>query len=86
MNGNRTRRAAICVRVSTGSQTTKHQLRELRQVAERHGWTVTAEFSDNGISGSKGGDQRPGLEAVMQAVGAPRRFDELGSPKSISFR
>jgi DNA invertase Pin-like site-specific DNA recombinase len=68
MNASRNRRAAIYVRVSTGSQTTENQLRELRQVAERHGWTVAAEFSDNGISGSKGRDQRPGLDAVMQAV------------------
>lgn len=74
MNASRARRAAIYVRVSTGSQTTENQLRELRQVAERHGWTVAAEFADNGISGSKGRDQRPGLEAVMQAV-ARREVD-----------
>jgi DNA invertase Pin-like site-specific DNA recombinase len=74
MNASRTRRAAIYVRVSTGLQTTENQLRELRQVAERHGWTVAAEFSDNGISGSKGRDQRPGLDAMMQAV-ARREVD-----------
>jgi DNA invertase Pin-like site-specific DNA recombinase len=74
MNASRNRRAAIYVRVSTGSQTTENQLRELRQVADRHGWTVAAEFSDNGISGSKGRDQRPGLDAVMQAV-ARREVD-----------
>jgi DNA invertase Pin-like site-specific DNA recombinase len=74
MNANRTRLAAIYVRVSTGSQTTENQLRELRQVAERHGWRVAAEFADNGISGSKGRDQRPGLDAMMQAV-ARREVD-----------
>lgn len=53
MNATRPRRAAIYARVSTGAQTTENQLRELRQVAERHGWTVVAEFLDNGISGAR---------------------------------
>ena len=68
MNATRTRRVAIYSRVSTASQNTENQVRELRQVAERHGWQVVAEFSDPGISGAKGRDQRPGLEAMMQAV------------------
>jgi DNA invertase Pin-like site-specific DNA recombinase len=63
------RRAAIYVRVSTGSQAVENQLRELRRVAERHGWQIVTEFSDKGISGAKGRDQRPGLDKLMQAVG-----------------
>ena len=74
MNPKRARRAGIYVRVSTGSQNTENQLRELRQVAERHDWMVAAEFADNGISGSKGRDQRPGLHALLQAV-ARREID-----------
>jgi hypothetical protein len=61
------RRAALYARVSTGSQATENQLRELHQVAERHGWTVVAEFVDNGISGAKGRDARHGLDELMQA-------------------
>ena len=68
MNANRTRRVAIYSRVSTASQNTENQVRELLQVSERHGWTVVAEFTDPGISGAKGRDQRPGLDALMQAV------------------
>ena len=68
------RRAAIYVRVSTGTQTTENQLRELRTVAERHGWNVVAEFSDKGISGAKGREQRPGLDKLLQAV-ARREID-----------
>jgi DNA invertase Pin-like site-specific DNA recombinase len=68
MNATRVRRAAIYSRVSTTSQNTKNQVRELRQVAERHGWQVVTEFTDDGISGAKGRDRRPGLEARMQAV------------------
>lgn len=68
------RRAAIYVRVSTGAQTVDNQLRELRDVAERHGWQIVAEFSDRGISGAKGREQRPGLHKLLQAV-ARREVD-----------
>ncbi len=68
------RRAAIYVRVSTGSQTVENQLRELRQVAERHGWEIAAEYSDKGISGAKGRDQRPGLDKLLEVV-ARRQVD-----------
>ena len=74
MNATRTQRVAVYSRVSTSSQNTENQVRELLQVAERHGWTVVAEFTDSGISGAKGRDQRPGLDALMQAV-ARREID-----------
>ncbi len=70
----KTRRAAIYGRISTGSQTVENQLRELRRVAKRHGWEITSEFSDKGISGAKGRDQRPGLDKLLQAV-ARREVD-----------
>jgi len=68
------RRAALYARVSTGGQTVENQLRELRAVAERHGWQIVAEFSDKGISGAKGREQRPGLDKLLQAV-ARREMD-----------
>jgi len=52
----------------------ENQLRELRAVAERHGWQIVAEFSDKGISGAKGREQRPGLDKLLQAV-ARREMD-----------
>ena len=61
-------RVAIYTRVSTGSQTTENQLRELEAVANRHGWQVVARFTDAGISGAKGRDQRPGLNGLMEGV------------------
>lgn len=74
MKDNRTRRAAIYARVSTDGQTTENQLRELRLVAERNGWTIVYEFIDQGISGAKGRDQRPAFDALWK--GATRReFD-----------
>ena len=50
----RKRGAAIYVRVSTDKQTVENQVRELRQIAERRGWKVVEQYSDAGISGSKG--------------------------------
>ena len=61
-------------RVSTGSQTVENQLRELRGVATRHEWQIVTEFSDQGISGAKGREQRPGLDKLLQAV-ARREVD-----------
>jgi DNA invertase Pin-like site-specific DNA recombinase len=68
------RRAAIYARVSTDGQTTDNQLHELRAVAERGGWTVAAEYVDNGVSGAKGRDQRPQFDALIKA-GVRREFD-----------
>lgn len=68
------KRIAIYARVSTDQQTTKNQLRELQEIAQRHGWSVVATFQDAGISGAKGRAQRPGLDKLMQGV-ARREFD-----------
>jgi Resolvase, N terminal domain len=40
----RKRGAAMYVRVSTDKQTVENQVRELRQIAERRGWEVVAQF------------------------------------------
>ena len=74
MNAKRIKRVALYVRVSTDHQTIKNQERELEAVAERHGWSVVAVFKDQGISGAKGRDKRPGLDELLQGV-ARREFD-----------
>lgn len=58
----------IYARVSTDGQSVNAQLAELREVAERRGWTVIKEFTDAGISGAKGRDQRPALDAMLKAA------------------
>lgn len=69
------KRAAIYLRVSTADgQTVENQRRHLDEVAQRLGWTVVAIYADEGISGAKGRDQRPGLDALMKGV-ARREFD-----------
>jgi DNA invertase Pin-like site-specific DNA recombinase len=71
-----TRRAALYVRVSTSDrgQTVENQLQPLQEAAGRFGWTVVAVYRDEGISGAKGRDKRPGLDALLKGV-ARRDFD-----------
>src|SRR6266849_441446 len=72
------KRVAIYLRVSTSKQDTENQLRELSAVADRSGWEIWKVYEDAGISGAKGRDQRPGLEAMMRAVNA-REFDMVAT-------
>lgn len=62
------KRVALYLRVSTDTQTVDNQRRELMAVAERLDWHIVAELADEGISGAKGRDQRPGYDRLMQMV------------------
>jgi DNA invertase Pin-like site-specific DNA recombinase len=68
------KRAALYLRVSTTGQTVENQRRELEAAAERHGWTIAHVYKDAGVSGAKGRDKRPGLDALLTGV-ARRDFD-----------
>jgi DNA invertase Pin-like site-specific DNA recombinase len=68
------RRAALYLRVSTLEQTTENQERELRAVAERMACEIVTVHRDNGISGAKGRNGRPGFDALCKAA-ARREFD-----------
>src|SRR5467141_3462448 len=72
------KRVAIYLRVSTSKQDTDNQRRELEAVADRSGWKVVKVYEDAGISGAKGRDLRPGLDAMMKAVNA-KEFDMVAS-------
>lgn len=62
------KRVGIYLRVSTAEQTTENQRRELLSVAERSGWIVARIYEDAGISGARGREDRPGLDALIKAV------------------
>ena len=72
------KRAAIYLRGSTSKQDTDNQRRELEAVAPRPGWHVERVFEDAGISGAKGRDKRPGLDAMLKAVNA-KEFDMVAA-------
>ena len=80
MNATRRRpkRVAIYLRVSTSEQTTRNQRRELKAVADRHGWEVVKVFEDAGFSGGKGREDRPGLDELLKTV-ARREIDMVAA-------
>jgi DNA invertase Pin-like site-specific DNA recombinase len=67
-------RVALYARVSTvnNGQDPSMQTRELREYAGRRGWTVSSEYVDIGISGTK--EKRPELDRLM-ADAHRRRLD-----------
>ena len=72
------KRIAIYTRVSTDNQTTENQERELRAVAQRQGWRVVKVYTDHGISGAKGRDQRPAFKEMHEDA-ARREFDMVAA-------
>jgi len=60
------RKAVIYSRVSTNEQTVENQLKVLREVAEKRGLEVVREISDEGISGAKGRNERPGFDELIK--------------------
>lgn len=72
------KRVALYLRVSTSGQTVENQRRELQAIAERHGWQVVAEFADEGVSGAKGRERRPGYDRLLKGV-ARREFDQVAA-------
>lgn len=71
-------RVAFYLRVSTTDQHAANQERDLRAMADRAGWEVVAIYKDEGISGSKGRDRRPALDALLKAA-TRREFDMVAS-------
>jgi DNA invertase Pin-like site-specific DNA recombinase len=68
-------RVALYARVSTlNGQDPEMQLSELREYASRRGWSITKEYVDQGVSGSK--ESRPQLNELM-ADAHRRKFDAV---------
>ncbi len=60
--------------LSTDRKSVDHQLREIATVAEGHCWEVVTTHTDEGVSGARGRDGRPGFDALCGAV-ARREVD-----------
>src|SRR5215469_735856 len=68
-------RVALYARVSTlNNQDPEMQLAELREYADRRGWQVYEEYTDQGVSGSK--ESRPALNRLMSDA-CRRKFDAI---------
>ncbi len=71
-------KVAIYARVSTDGQSVNAQLADLRETADRRGWEIVHEFTDKGIGGAKGRDERPALDAMLKAA-TRREFDMVAA-------
>jgi DNA invertase Pin-like site-specific DNA recombinase len=60
------KRVAVYTRVSTDAQTTENQQRELAKVSKQRGWKVIKVYTDHGISGTKGRDQRLAFDSLIK--------------------
>lgn len=72
----KTNKAAIYARVSTKQQSVESQLHQLKAVAAADGYTDVELFLDEGISGAKGRDKRPGLDNLLKAA-TRREVDKI---------
>jgi DNA invertase Pin-like site-specific DNA recombinase len=70
------KKIAIYVRVSTNKQDSTNQLIELRDLANRMNYEIVQEYIDNGISGTKGREDRPGLDLLLNHAGQ-RKFEQV---------
>jgi len=70
------KKIAIYVRVSTNKQDSTNQLIELRDLAKRMNYEIVQEYTDNGISGTKGREDRPGLDLLLNHAGQ-RKFEQV---------
>lgn len=62
-------RVATYLRVSTHKdQTVENQRLALGEWAAGRGHVIAKEFTDEGVSGSKGRDKRPGLDSMLKAA------------------
>lgn len=71
-------RVALYARVSTQDQSVENQLVALRDWARARGHEVVGEYTDEGISGAKGRDKRPALDALMKDA-TRGKFDMLAA-------
>jgi DNA invertase Pin-like site-specific DNA recombinase len=60
------KRVVFYLRVSTKEQTVENQKRDLEEAAAMRGWVIVGIYQDEGISGAKGRDKRPGLDKLLK--------------------
>ena len=62
------KRVCLYSRTSHLDSNPHNQINELKEVANRNGWTVVSEFCDVGVSGVKGRDKRPQFDAMLKSA------------------
>jgi DNA invertase Pin-like site-specific DNA recombinase len=64
------KRVGLYLRVSTknGQTVDNQRLALVEAIGRRPGWTIVDEYTDEGISGAKGRDKRPGFDRLLKDV------------------
>jgi DNA invertase Pin-like site-specific DNA recombinase len=60
------KRVGVYVRVSTDDQSIDNQVQVLTDVARQRNWRIVEVYSDQGLSGAKGKDSRPGFRKLCK--------------------
>ena len=68
------KKVVLYSRTSHWESNPQNQINELKQVANRFGWTIIKEYTDKGISGAKGRDGRPEFDAMLKSA-MKKEFD-----------
>jgi DNA invertase Pin-like site-specific DNA recombinase len=72
------KRVGMYLRVSTGGQSVENQRQELERVAAQRGWQIVETYIDQGFSGAKGRDKRPGFAKLCKDA-ARGKFDLIAA-------
>jgi DNA invertase Pin-like site-specific DNA recombinase len=72
------KRVGLYLRVSTDDQTVENQREALVTACEHRGWQFVEEFVDEGVSGAKGRDKRPGFDRLLKAA-TRRKIDVVAA-------
>jgi len=73
------KRVALYLRVSTDEQTVDNQRLVLEEVVQaHHDWQMVATYTDEGVSGSKGRNRRPGFDRLLKDT-IRRKFDMIAA-------
>jgi len=74
------KRVGLYLRTSSTERTVENQRQALTEALTRRGWQIAEEFTDEGVSGAKGRDKRPGFDRLS------RRGPSIGSGDRYSAR
>ena len=72
------KRVGLYLRTSSAERTVENQRQALAEAITHRGWQLIEEFADEGISGGKGREKRPGFDRLLKAV-TRRKIDVVAA-------
>ncbi len=69
-------KTVIYARVSTGKQTSKNQILQLKKIAKERKWNITEIYEDHAVSGTSGREKRSALDKLLKDA-SRRKFNRV---------